>query len=122
MLAEALQLVAAFNLVCSGTMRSGPLGQALPETEGEPFSVTYRIDIEGRSWCSGACETTEPLAAVAAGQIILRDQHHPAGSHVVSVTPATGRFTDTQIQGDTATLRSGTCEPAPFTGFLGRIA
>ncbi len=122
MLAAALQLVAAFNLVCSGTVRSGPLGRALPERDGEPFSITYRIDLDGRSWCSGACETTEPLAAVAGGQIVLRERHHPAGSNVIIVTPAEGRFTDTLIEGDIATLRSGTCEPAAFTGFFGRIA
>lgn len=122
MLAEALQLIAAFNLVCSGTMRSGPVGLALPEQEGEPFSITYRIDLAGRYWCSDACETTEPLADVLGGQIILRDQHRPAGSNVIIVTPGTGRFTDTLIQGDTATLRSGICEPAAFTGFAGRIA
>ena len=122
MLAAALQAIAAFNLMCSGTVRTGTLGQALPEQGGEPFSVTYRIDLEGRSWCSGACETTEPLAGVAGGQIILRDRHHPAGSNVIVITPAEGRFTDTLIEGDSATLRSGTCEPAAFTGFLGRIA
>ena len=122
MLAAALQLVAAFNLVCSGTLRSGPLGQALPEQGGEPFTITYRIDLEGRYWCSGACEATEPVAAVIGGQIVLREQHHPAGSNVIIVTPVTGRFTDTLIDGNTATLRSGSCEPAPFTGFLGRIA
>jgi len=122
MLAAALQAIAAFNLICSGTVRTGTLGQALPEQGGEPFSITYRIDLEGRSWCSDACETTEPLAAVAGGQIVLRERHHPAGSSVVIFTPAERRFTDTRIEGDTATLRSGTCEPAPFTGFLGRIA
>ena len=121
MLAAALQFAAAFNLVCSGTLRSGPLGQALPEEGGEPFTITYRIDLDGRSWCSGACETTEPLADVIGGQILLRDRHHPGGSDVITITPATGRFTDTRIDGNTATLRSGTCEAAPFTGFFGRI-
>jgi hypothetical protein len=122
MIPAALQLVAAFNLVCSGTVRSGPLGHALPEQDGEPFSITYRIDVEGGYWCSDACETTEPVAGIAAGQILLRDRHHPAGSSVVIIIPAEGRFTDTLIDGDTATLRSGTCERAAFTGFLGRIA
>jgi hypothetical protein len=122
MIAAALQLALAFNLVCSGTMRSGPLGLVLPERDGEPFSITYRIDLEARLWCSDACEATEALAAVFEGQIVLRQLHYPAGSSVIIFDPATGRFSDTRIEGNTATLRSGSCEPAPFTGFLGRIA
>lgn len=121
MLAAALQLAAAFNLVCSGTIRSGPLGLALPEQGGEPVEITYRIDLESRSWCSDVCATTEPLA-VSGGQIVLRERYRAAGSSVVIFVPATGRFTDTLIEGDTAILRSGTCAPAPFTGFLGQIA
>lgn len=122
MIAAALQLVAAFNLACSGTVRSGPVGMALPEEDGEPFTITYRIDIEGGQWCSDSCAATEPVAGVAGGQIVLRELHHPAGSNVITIVPAEGRFTDTLIEGDTATLRSGTCERAAFTGFLGRIA
>ena len=122
MIAAALQAIAAFNLACSGTMRSGPLGLALPEEEGEPFTIVYRIDLDAGRWCSGACNMIEPIAAVAGGEIVLRDRHDPAGSSVVRFLPGPGRFTDTLIMGDTATLRSGTCEPAPFTGFLGRIA
>ena len=122
MLAAALQMVAAFNLTCSGTVRSGPLGQALPEQEGEPFAITYRIDLGAQLWCSDACAATEAVASAIGEQIVLREQHHSAGSNVIIVTPAAGRFTDTLIDGDTATLRSGSCELAPFTGFLGRIA
>lgn len=122
MIAAALQTIAAFNLACAGTMRSGPLGLALPEGEGEPFTIVYRIDLDAGRWCSGECDATEPLAAVASGEIVLREQHHPAGSSVVRFIPGTGRFTDTVIAGNTATLRSGTCEIAPFTGFPMRVA
>jgi hypothetical protein len=117
MIATALQVIAAFNLVCSGTMRSGPVGLALPEQDGEPFSITYRIDVDGRRWCSDDCGEVEPLATIAEGQILLRDQHDPDGSNVVTIFPALGRFTDTSVLGNVATLRSGTCDPEPFTGF-----
>lgn len=122
MIAAGLQMIAAFNLACSGTMRSGPIGLALPEEEGEPFTIVYRIDLDGRRWCSGECDTVEPLASLAGGEIVLRDRHDPAGSSVVRFLPGTGRFTDTLIVGNTATLRSGTCEPAAFTGFPIRVA
>jgi hypothetical protein len=117
MLAVPLQIVAAFNLVCSGTMRSGPVGLALPEQDGEPYSITYRIDLDARRWCSDACAAIEPLDSVFEGQIVLRNQHDEAGSSVVTIFPARGRFTDTLIEDNIATLRSGTCAPEPFTGF-----
>jgi len=122
MIAAALQAIAAFNLVCGGTMRTGPLGLALPESGGAPFAITYRIDLDRQLWCSDACDTTEPIASVLDGQILLREQYDPNGSRVIAFTPATGRFTDTRIEGETATLRSGVCEAAPFTGFPVRIA
>jgi hypothetical protein len=122
MLAVPLQILAAFNLVCNGTMRSGPVGLALPEQDGGPYSITYRIDLDARRWCSDACTETEALDSIFEGQIVLRDQHDPEGSSVVTIFPARGRFTDTLIAGSTATLRSGTCAPEPFTGFPLNVA
>ena len=117
MISAALQIGLAFNLICSGTMRTGPVGLALPEADGEPFSITYRIDVDGRRWCSDECDDVEQLALIFEGQIVLRDQHDPDGSDVVTIFPAQRRFTDTEIEGNVATLRSGTCDPGPFTGF-----
>jgi len=57
------------------------------------------------------------LASIIEGQILLRERHDPTGSNVVTIFPGQRRFTDTLIEGDTATLRSGTCQPAPFSGF-----
>jgi hypothetical protein len=122
MIAAAVQVIAAFNLVCTGTMRSGPVGLALPEQGGEPFSITYRIDLDARRWCSDSCDTVETLAGIVEGQIVLRDQHVPEGSSVVTIFPDRGRFTDTLILGDHAILRSGSCRPERFTGFPFSIA
>jgi hypothetical protein len=122
MIASALQMAAAFNLVCAGTLRTGPLGLALPERDGTPFSITYRIDLESNRWCSDACDAIEPVALVLDGEIVLREQYNPIGSNVVTITPATRRFTDTLIAGNMAILRSGVCTAAPFTGFPLRIA
>ena len=116
-LAFVLQAIAAFNLVCTGTLRSGPLGMALPEEAGEPFAVTYRIDLGSRLWCSDPCSATESVASIVNGAILLRDQHRPSGSHVIIVTPGTGFFSDTLIEDNVATLRSGRCEAATFNGF-----
>ena len=117
MIAAAVQVVAAFNLVCSGTMRSGPVGLALPEQGGEPFSITYRIDLDARRWCSETCDTVEPLAGIVEGQIVLRDQHGPNGSNVITIFPASRPVHRHVIDGDHATLRSGTLRRRALTGF-----
>jgi hypothetical protein len=116
-IAQALQAVAAFNLVCTGTVRTGPVGIALPEAGGTPYTITYRVDLAGNQWCSDNCDTTEPLALVTDGEILLREDHRPDGSHVIIVGRHLGLFADTAIAGRTAILRSGTCVQAPFTGF-----
>lgn len=117
MIASALQLAAAFNLVCAGTLRTGPIGLALPEANGAPFTITYRIDLGSRLWCADACAAQEPLADVNADQIVMREIHDPAGGNTIAFTPVTGRFTDTEIVGNQATLRSGVCQVVPFSGF-----
>lgn len=122
MIATALEAALAFNLVCTGSVRTGPLGLVMPEAGGAPVEVTYRVDLGARLWCSGECETVERLDTVFEGMIVLRDLHYPAGSSVIMVEPATGRFTDTRIEWNTATLTSGACRVAPFTGFLNRMA
>lgn len=121
MLASALPLAAAFNLICVGTLRTGPIGLSLPEASGAPFTITYRIDLGSRLWCADACAAQEPLADVNSDQIILRETHDSQGGSTIAFTPATGRFTDTVIVGNEATLRSGVCRVAGFTGFPVRM-
>lgn len=120
--ALALQSAAALTLMCSGSLRSGPVGVALPEAQGEPFDIVYRIDLGAGSWCADGCETREPIAEAEGGYILLRDRQGPTGSHVITLFPAEGRFTDTLIEGGTATLRSGRCLPAGFEGVPDRVA
>jgi hypothetical protein len=90
MIAAILPVIAAFNLICSGAMRTGPVGLALPEQSGEPFTITYRIDLDAGRWCSDTCRETEPLASVFEGRILLRDRHEPDGSNVVTIIPPMG--------------------------------
>jgi hypothetical protein len=117
MIAIALEVALAFDLVCSGMVRTGPVGLAMPESSGDPIELTYRIDVDGRMWCSNDCEETERLDSVIEGVILLRDRHLATGSSVIMISPAEGRFSDIRIDGNIATLTSGTCSVAPFTGF-----
>lgn len=116
MFEPVIQAIAAFNLICTGTVREGPIGLALPEAAGAPIDVTFRIDMRALRWCADDCAATEPIAGTF-GEIVLRDLHDANGSHVIRFIPMEGRFTDTRIEGDRATLRSGACRPAPFGGF-----
>jgi hypothetical protein len=113
----AFQVIAAFDMICAGTLRTGPVGLALPEEAGQPFSITYRIDVDGGRWCADACTEAETLASVTEGVLVLRERYDADGSSVIMLNPRTGRFSDTFIEGSVAVLRSGTCAPAPFTGF-----
>lgn len=120
--AFAVQTVAALNLVCAGTVRTGPVGLALPESQGEAFDIVYRIDLAARTWCADACESREPIALVGDGYIVLRDRQEADGSHVITLFPPANRFTDTLIQGDRTTLRSGRCLPHRLENVRDRIA
>jgi hypothetical protein len=113
----ALQAIAAFNLICTGTLRTGPIGLALPEAGGEPYTITYRIDLAGNLWCSDDCASLEPLVLVTDTELLLRESHVPTGGRTTIVGRQIGLFADTSIDGNTATLRSGRCEQGAFTGF-----
>ncbi|HYD14536.1 MAG TPA: hypothetical protein VEC11_16945 [Allosphingosinicella sp.] len=117
LLSAALQAALAFNLVCTGTERAGPLGLALPESEARPWEISYRIDLDLRRWCSDACAETEAVGGIVLARILLRDRHDPEGSHVITFDPATGRLTDTLNHRDRMVLRQASCTRAAFTGF-----
>jgi hypothetical protein len=117
LLAAATQAALAFNLVCTGTERSGPLGLALPMSGATPFEISYRLDLDQGRWCSDACGETETVAGVVLARILLRDRHGREGSHVIIFDPATGRLTDTLNHHDRMVLRHATCVREAFSGF-----
>jgi len=122
LLAAALQAALAFNLVCTGTERAGPLGLSLPDSAGTPFESSYRIDLDLRRWCRDACETTEAVGDILFARILLRDRHSPEGSHVIIFDPAAGALTDTLNEGNHMVLRHATCRREPFSGFPNAVA
>ena len=115
----AFQAILAFNLACTVTERAGPLGLSVPDRPPVTFAITYRVDLDLRRWCSGACERTEAISSVLAAHILLRDETLPRGRHVIDFDPATGRLSDAQTDGDRQILRHGTCTREAFSGFPG---
>jgi hypothetical protein len=122
LLAAALSAALAFNLACTGTEQAGPLGLSMPDRSPTVFTITYRVDMDLRRWCSDACEGTEAIGDVLLGHILLRDRSGPRGRHVIDFDPATGRLTDTLTDGDRQVLRHGTCVREAFSGFPGAAA
>lgn len=119
MLAFALQAVAAFNLVCTGTSRSGPFpGGDLSQPGGEPFTITYRVDLEQGRYCAGECITTEAIAEVTDTEITFhRVPITDRGGSRILVNRETGRYVHIEVVKDDATVYQGDCQRAPFTGF-----
>src|ERR1044072_9330720 len=95
--ALALEAALAFNLVCSGMVRTGPVCLAMPEASGAPMAVTYRIDLDARLWCSDACGATEPVDTVFEGMIVLRDSHTLGGSSLVMINHGESTFSALRI-------------------------
>jgi hypothetical protein len=51
----------------------GPLGLAMPEADGDPIEIVYRMDLDARLWCSGACPATERVDSIVDGTIVDED-------------------------------------------------
>lgn len=120
MVGLALQLVAAFNLVCTGTERSGPVGGGLLASvrESTPFVTTFRIDLERGQYCSGHCTGTIPLHSVSDTEITLHQQLTETQSgRNAGINRETGLYRDVFILGNHMWVRQGQCERVPFTGF-----
>jgi len=54
-----------FNLVCTGTHTH----RTMSGDKDEPWSETYRIDLDAKVYCTGACIGNSPLADVSPTRI-----------------------------------------------------
>jgi hypothetical protein len=121
MIALALQVTAAFNLVCTGTSHFHDLTSAnWLSSPGQQFTTVIRVDLERRRWCAGACPTTHRLENVTDTTITLqyvRDPTADAPFIVSSLNRETGRYFHSMRLGKTWALRNARCEVAPFGGF-----
>jgi hypothetical protein len=124
MVALALQVAAAFNLVCTGTQYIGETGLARRQPDGRySFRIIYRIDLESRRWCSNDCRSTAPLVRVTDTQITFEEQADEAGDAVTTVNRESGEFLDRRRAfgpGGFVSMQTGICARAPFTSFPAR--
>lgn len=120
MIALALQVAAAFNLVCTGTYRTGPIAISTLDLPGTPFTTVYRIDLSRGRFCTNECPSTSALARVTETEITLYDVHTDPGTAngtTTNINRETGAYMSTSIFGDSMSVFTAQCERAPFTGF-----
>jgi len=111
-----LAAATAFNLVCLGATFIGDIKK---ENES-PFIQTFRIDLDAQRWCAGNCETTSRIFSVSDTMIMLKLEHDKeAGDEsFISLNRENGVILDrTRFNHQFFSMKTGTCERVPFTGF-----
>jgi len=110
------QTLAAFNLVCTGTLSTigeGPI-------ERNPYSVEFRIDPVAEQFCMNSCLEVEAIHTVRVDGITFRFRVNGTSKTRHFYQHETGKYIgeDTRISpdGNLSVLRDATCKIAPFTG------
>jgi hypothetical protein len=118
-----LAAAVAFNLVCTGTSFIGTGLDALKKENQSSYTETFRIDLDSERWCSGKCETTDPIYRVSRTKIVLKfEQDEKIGSEsFILLNREDGSILDrTKVSGAFMFMNTGKCERAPFSGFPAR--
>ena len=119
-----LAAAATFNLTCTGTMES----KTIFGEETEPYSYTYRMDLDAQKWCDGECKALFPIHAIHPTEIELQYDKSSSPSEekltANSIDRETGRQSILATSKNPRDPRSiliikweGMCEKSDFTGF-----
>src|SRR5688572_22029831 len=107
-LSASAAALAAFNLICTGTLTSN-MGV-------RPSATTYRVDLDLRRYCFDDCTETHPIRAVTDREIIFHDAQYPNGNkHRRVVNRESGRMFDHVVLGKIEMTTDAICKSAPFT-------
>lgn len=114
---------AAFNLICSGTITHDSINE---HGRTEPYSYTYRIDLDKRKWCEAGCGAIHAIAELQPTFIqfeptedvnTVTEKRFYSGS----IDRETGKQQILMEIGRDADIRivkwEGQCTRAPFSGF-----
>lgn len=122
MLTWATAAVAAFNLVCSGTVTS----EMSSQKKSEPYTYTYRINLNAGLYCAGPCKAQGKIHEIQPTRLILADVRTDTSKERYIETNSIDRETGAHfilISSEMPLLPNslkkwtGSCEKAPFTGF-----
>jgi hypothetical protein len=112
-----------FNLACSGSLQS--LAPAALIDKTEPYSATYRIDLDAMKWCEADCSTTHSIVEVTPTALTLQSKTVDTPRELDKlrnyISRETGRHSITAEAGTGASHMAmfwkGQCEASAFTGF-----
>lgn len=114
--------LAAFNLICTGTLTS----KSVNDQAVKPYSIEYRVNLDEGLWCDGECKVIKQIFEVQPTQLTLMDYRGlgPLGRQWTNVTVnrETGKHAAIESfeQGTPYVSLSkwdGTCERKAFSGF-----
>lgn len=114
--------LAAFNLICTGTLTS----KSVDQEAATPYSIEYRVSLDDGLWCDGDCKVIKQIYEVQPTQLTLMDFRGfgPLGNQWTSVrvNRETGKHNAVESfnQGTPSVSLSkwdGTCERKEFSGF-----
>jgi len=69
-----------YDLNCKGTQQKATGKPATPWTE------TFRIDLDAKRWCRGACKTASGIDSITTDEIVLMDSRATTGGPGNTVT------------------------------------
>ncbi|WP_420138014.1 hypothetical protein [Sphingomonas sp.] len=109
-----------FDLVCKGKeqKRTGAPATA--------WSERYRIDLDAKRWCRGACKTATEISSVTADDIVLLDSRAAIGGPgdvETSLSRTNGtvkEYIAMGWSGSAASLAEGKCTRDLFSGLPGQ--
>lgn len=114
--------LAAFNLICTGTLTSKSVDQEVTK----PYSIEYRVNLDEGLWCDGECKVIKQIQEVQPTQLTLMDfrgfgvlgrqwtnirVNRETGKHIAVESFDQGSLTASLSNWD------GKCERKEFTGF-----
>lgn len=108
-----------FDLKCTGTQekRTG--------TPPVAWSETFRIDLDARRWCRGACKTAAAISSITADEITIADSRATIGGPadtMLSISRTTGQvreYVEAGWSGAAFDLAKGTCTRDLYSGLPG---
>jgi len=117
--APAMAASNQFGLNCKGVQEKKTGMKSAEWTE------RYRIDLDAKRWCRGACKTGAAIDMVTADQIMLRDSRATVGGPADVVTTISridgkvSEFVEMGWSGSTFELANAKCTKSAYVGIPG---
>lgn len=120
-MASATPALAAsqYDLVCKGTE------QRKTGVAPTPWKETFRIDLDQKRWCRGACRSAGPIAQITPDEITIMDTRAPGtgpSDAMLSFSRTSGavrEYVEAGWSGSSFDIAKGTCVRDLYSGMPG---